>query len=347
MSNLSPGPISVLTPSVGALTTNPHEFSALVSDSFAGLPPVENELDAYLVGLGNTPTPSLLDELNAHVEAMSSGLADVAAVDPEDGLDTIESQNDFILSSLDQPHRDLPAEIYRVIPDPQFISGTSGPFPGIPGPMTLQISNQTRGGSSDFYPGDQFRIFVTISSGGGNFDFQNIDVWIIRFLNGVEVPVLDIGSTDNNGNVSYLGTIAAGDVGSWRAYTLPLGSGADDTITYTVHPSTVQTPPPPPPPTSGPGVSLSINGSPYTGAAAHVGDSFTLHFTGNPGALVEINGLFNGAELGWTPLGSIDSGGHFDDNGSFNSIGFIGHWIESYRIGGVQLATTITFDVQA
>lgn len=344
MPNLSPGPFTQLSPNVSAVTSDPNEFAALVSDHFAGLPPVESELDAFLVGLGNTPTPSLLDELNAHVEAMDAGLADIVAVDPEDGLTTVQQQNDAILLSLDEPHRDLPAEAYQRVPAPQFFEGTSGPFPGISGPTTLQFSNLTRGGTTDFYPGDQVQITVTISSGGGNFDYQNVDIWIIRYKDGVEVPVLDIGPTDNNGNVTYRFVVQANDVGSWEAYTLPLGQGPDNLLTYTVHPSTV-TPPPPPPPTYTRSVQFSING--VVGATqGHLFDSFLLHFTGAPGELVEIAGTKDGVSLGpYITLGFIGPDGTFDDEGGWSGSQFYGNWTETYRIGGVQLPTVVTFTV--
>lgn len=344
MAQLDRGPIPILQPSLASLQPEAPQFAALANVMLAGSGDLEQYLADYSDAAVAQQVPLDFYDAWNWIDLADNNQPGYEALQPLAAIGDTDSASTTIDSELQFINREAPLEAWQAVPNPDFIPGTSGPFPDIPGPTTISMVNNSRPGFFPFQVGDSYTITINVQSGQGAFAYQGIDEWLIRTQNGLQVQTLDIGNTDQFGTVSYTAAFVTADIGTWHIYPLPLGAQTNPALDFQVVAAPSQQPPPPPP-TVNRAVQL-LNLTHGTSSLFHVGDQFRIDATGAPGETVAVHGELNGAGQGSAAvqIGVIGANGTVQIFGTIDSSS-IGSWREQYYIAGVAVGSVITFQV--
>jgi hypothetical protein len=342
MALLDRGPIPTLQASLDSLQPEPPQFAQLASVMLAGAADLEVSVQTFSDAQAAADLPLDFYDASNWMDLAATNAVKWEAENPNATADNTDHDAGVIGDNLQFINREAPLEAWQPVPNPDFIPGTSGPFPDIPGPTTISMVNNSRPGFFPFQVGDSYTITVNVQSGQGAFEYQNVDEWLIRFLNGTEVPYIDIGNTDQFGTVKYTGSFTAADVGTWHIYPLPLGAQTSPALDFSVVAAPVIQPPPPPVVTRSVALLNVTRGTP---SQFHVGDQFEIVARGAPGETVGVAGIHNGAGApAPVQIGVIDQSGGVNIFGFIDSAS-IGSWIETYYVGGVRIVPDISFQV--
>jgi hypothetical protein len=363
---LAPGPIPPITSVWYDQTIDNPGFADLESQMLADLPTLEAAMDALVNPVAVIASSLPDDGLGPSLDNTDLILSDLGGTDYPDLATTADSSLASLTEQIGNSFAVTPAEAWQVVPDPAVVPDA----PAVPtpsNPSTTGIFDLTNPGSTVFTVGDQYQINVNIPpSAGGGGTYQDVSVVLYPWLNNVPQAPINLGTTDEYGNLSYYGQFTAADVGSWGGTvytTTPSGQSLPgDTLYWTVvagaaavpTPTPAPAPRPVPPPAPQP---ITVTRVPppqpqvtfvntTTGNAAHLleGDSWSLTITGRANAQVIIGGYFNGEPLTPVVLGTTDSAGVFILTGTAGAAE-IGAWRETFTVGGVAWLGEVDFIV--
>lgn len=386
---LDPGPIPAIAYPTQDTTADPETFTDVVNAELGPLPGLEDDLDATIdpTALVDPVTPDdgvgpVLDGLTADLtvqsalpggglgnpaEALGAEYDALAPADYKADTDHIDVLMAGRAAQMVNVYDVTPGEAFYPVPESLGGFDPNAPYPGST-TVGTKIENLSRPGAADFWPGDQYKITVTIGPvpGGGSV-IQGVEIIAYPWQNDVVVPNIDFGSTDANGILCMAGIwgldapgdwgmtiyqhwpdgkILAGDTIHWTVSPLPLGNALPQTalnlpryVGFT--PTQCQGSPPP---SSTVTVSLANVTNPGSPDYA-VGDSWVLTVTGEALQVVEISALQNGNALPWEQLGQTDDQGVFVLNGSVPDDTYIGAWSEFYQVGSVRWQGSLDFNV--
>lgn len=386
---LDPGPIPVIPEATSDPTVDPQSFSDLVNQELGTLPQLEASMDALIDPTIPTDLVPPDDQLDATLDGLTNDLqlatvipgvglgtpadlmtADFAAADTFDATPDTGHIDALVSSRADQMvnvYDVTPGEAFYPVPDSLGLFDPNAPTPGST-TVGTKIENLTRPGATDFFPGEQYKITVTVGPvpGGGSV-IQGVEIVGYPWQNDTPVQNIDFGSTDINGVLCVAGIWGYDGVGDWGMtiyQTWPSGQIlAGNTIYWTVSPL------PPgqaiaqaalnlpvhvgftptqcqgnPPPASN--VTVTLVNLTTPGASVYaVGDSWLLTVTGQASQQVEISALQNGNPLNWEILGLTDTTGTFTLQGTMPDDTYVGDWQEFYQVGSVRWAGSLSFTV--
>lgn len=341
---LAPGPIPQLAPDVQALQPEPAQFAALVNDSLADLPSLDDGLGAMVDELALIDTPAEFGVIDANLDTADAALNDLASYSTSVHVDVAANAIDQAQGNFQLLSDEVPSEVWDPVPAPQASTSGSPTHQGENGPTHLTLDNLTRPGDSSFYSGDSFRLTVQIDSGGGNFDFANKPINLTRTLDGADEPELPIGTTDAFGHLVYSSTFNDSSVGDRTFGVDPPGYGTNPLVSVTVNPG---------PAPAGPG------GTPGGGQALGVtiqnlttGDTGTFHvldvwrevITGPANQTVYLDTVKDGNDQGELFVGYTDATGALVIGGTI-SAAMLGNFVETFRVGTAAVPGQIIFSV--
>lgn len=194
--------------------------------------------------------------------------------------------------------------------------GTTYVIPAIPALSYNPTFNFTASGHS---VGDSWQISI---SGGKPGDI----VSATSSQNGTNNGSQNFGKIDSSGNFSLSGVFGASTIGNWTEQW-SVGGKVIGNANFTIVPSVSSTT------TSTIATSYNAQFS-FNTTGYNVGDNWTISIVGGkPGASVSASSTQNGYDNGTQVLGSLDSNGSFNLQGTFSQ-GSIGYWTEQWMIDG-------------
>ena len=338
-----PGPIPALAPNVPQLAGEPSQFADLTTAALSDLDGVESDMDTVITALDPFGVPEEFDVIDLDTSTMDEALNELTALPTANFLDTADQAIADATDQFQQVASASPAEIWSAVPPPQFNPSAGGPQPGTNGPTQLTITNATRPTDTKFYSGDQFHVHILVEGVGGQYDFANKAIKLTRNFNGVDLPELDVGGTNDVGALDYTGTFQAADVGAWLFGVDPPGVGTNPLVNLTVLPGPAPGSPGGP---AGPPVVLFENLSTGDPSTFHVGDTWRMTITGAAGQPVYLDQVKDGVDNGEVFIGSTDATGTLVVAGTI-SAGQLGSYIETFRVGTTPAGNELVFQVIA
>ena len=370
---LDPGPIPTITTALVDQTIEDPGNAAFVmafDPTFAPtLAGMDAAIDATAAIDDVLPDDGNTDDLNAAGAILDAiGNPDTSAIQQVGDAQLFDLSGKMVLA-----FGVTPSEAFQAVPD-QLLTPGGQPVTPSAASSTASIQNLTRPGDTNFYPGDQYEIDVSLApvpGGGGAYAGVGVTMYTSQGTTAWPPNVLCL--TDEYGRIAEQGTFGPGDVGLWVAVILPgspataAGSGAGGGLATTYQFGWTVT--------AGPGAAAPDNAPAPAGAAGLVltqtvgspcpqsnitvqlanvtnvgspnftsGDSWTLAITGPANSDVTIWAMQNGVPLGSEILGQTDSFGNFYFDGSMSDP-YIGNWVENYAVGDEIWTGTLVFYV--
>lgn len=372
---LAPGPIPTVSVDFSTFPEGDPGFQQLQND-WGVL------LDGALASMDQAYDPSTIiddalpsDGSDDDLASLDSNLAVFQAVDTQGDENIADASIQDLSAKMIVNFNVMPGEAFQPVPDSLLEPpGSSGAL--ILAQSAATLSNLTRPGDPNFFPGDQYQLSVQLLPvTGGAGDFAGVDVTILGSFAGAAFDPIDLCLTDANGILVAQGTFQLADVGDWAILVAYFVGGPTDPmnsveaapatpISFTVQPLPAGTPPP-----AGASVILGgglhpvqTQGQPCTTGLPllavltnttrpdsqnfYSGDGWSLTITGQPGQDVLISAVFNGAALPWVNIGQTDVTGQLILTGTMTD-DFLGSWVESFQVGGLVWAGSISFSVSA
>lgn len=366
---LAPGPI----PHLSAVITPPAQedpgFRELVAAATSPLDELESGMDAALAAEAIIDLAPPDDGLDVILNATESDLATFSAFDGAAAADALDSSQAAGVLGIVNAYKAIPGEAWQPVPQPLNVSGGAPGGPTLTG-METTITNLSRPGATDFFPGERYSISVALSASVTGAGQQGgHEVFVATTQDGGNFSVLDFGTTDANGNIVCSGVVQDADVGAWTlransddgqrnvvlgpslSWTVnPLPAGASSNIPQgeiitggglhpvctTGSPGTI----------AAPTVDLQNDSGPKP-TAFTLGDQWTLYVTGSPLQDVLIWATLNGVALPKIVIGKTDQAGNFQLSGAFDQDAYLGVWQEFYQVGVTVVGVTLFYTVSA
>jgi len=365
---LAPGPIPAITATWYDQTVDNPGFADLEQSALADLPNLETLMDALIDPVAVIAAALPDDGLDPTLDGTDLILADLGGSDYAGAATVADSSLATLTEQIGNAYAVTPAEAFQVVPDPYAVPGVP-PASTPANPATSVITDLNNPGSATIAVGDPFTIATTIPpSVGGSGNYANVDVVLYPWKNDEPQPQIDLGHTDQFGNLTYTGRFVEGDEGSWGGTiytTTPAGTMiAGDTFYWTVVAAAAGSPPAPPgtspEPPAKPKVPVPlppqivqrqptvnfVNLTTGDGTHLKVGDRWALTITGDANVNVEIGGWQNAVQLTPVSLGQTDTAGVFTMSGQAGR-GELGSWRETFQVGGVEWNGELDFIVTA
>jgi len=365
---LVPGPIPPITSDWYDQTVDNPGFSDLEQAQLGSLPTLEAAMDALVDPLAAIALALPDDGLGPSLDSTDVILADLGGTDYGTPSAAIDSQIATNTEQIGNAFAVTPAEAWQVVPDPYAVPGQPPPPPNL-NPSSWGIYLAGDGVPAQFEVGQEYQINVNIPPGeGGAGLYQNVACVLYPWNNQVPQPQINLGETDQYGNLSFYGVWQAGDVGDWGAtlYTTTQAGQTlpGQTLYWTVvaapggppggppapPPPPRPTPPPaPPPPPHPPPPTITVVFANLTTGNAQtlkVGDKWSLTVAGAANSNVIIGGYFNGLPLTAVIVGQTDSSGVLVLSGQMSTYD-IGAWRETFVVGSQDWRGELDFIVTA
>jgi hypothetical protein len=364
---LVPGPLPPMTGAWYDPTPEDPGFGAMVNVDEITLNSMEQQLDVWL-----DPNAIILDTLpddgtNALLDTVGTVVLQLNNWNEAANVAQIDSYKAYGDNALIGVYEAIPGEAWAPVPPPQQYTGGPIQTPTA-APGQFSLSNLTRPGAPDYFEGEQFKISVHVpASVGGASSVANVLIEIYPWTGEGPRNHFALGSTDGNGNLSWISIWEPMDVDSWGATFYQTAPGgfqiAEQTLYWSVYPATPRyvLPPGDTGTISGldpnaPGhsqqpvqalpltVTLTNNANPGS-ILFHVGDTWLLRVTGPPNSAIVIGGSYNGNSLSPAQIGLTDASGVYTQSGAMSN-SELGAWVETYIIGGQNWPGSLSFIVQ-
>jgi hypothetical protein len=349
---------------------------------------------------GNADAVNEFNELNDVILAQMDALVDPytppPAAPPDDGndltlstldtnlgvmnavdLDTDPTTGDAQLQALGEQllpiYAEIPGEAFQPVPASLLTQPGLEPTGQVATPV-ISISNLTRPGDTNFYPGDQYQLNIQLAPAqGGGGTIAGVDVQMYPVLDNNTFDPVDLCLTDQYGVLTAVGTFQLADVGDWTIYFDFFPTAAQQAanpyqpeiageLQFTVQPSSAGGTPPTgssvvlggglhptvtegqPCPNAAP-ITATLANTTRPGAAGYFsGDAWLLTITGPPSQDVLMSALFNNAPEPWVVIGQTDANGNFTLTGTFADE-YLGTWVENVQVGSIVWQGNLSFTV--
>jgi len=371
--NLQAGPIPTVSVDFSGFPNGDPGNAALLAEWDPLFASVELGMDALLIP-GAIPDLNLPPDGNdADLATLDANLALFSGVDTQFDEGIGDAQVQDLAEKVIVAYHAIPGEAFQPVP----AELSQNPlFPGVaqPSQSTATLSNLTRPGDTNFFPGDRYQIDVELApQEGGGGAYAGVDVQLFSTLNGQYQDIQDLCLTDANGFLTAQGTFQVADVGDWAvtlAYYTTSGAGGiagggvaalNTYLNFTVQPL-AGTPAPSgtsailggglhpvqthgqPCPSSTPLSATLVNTTRPGAQNFFSGDSWELTVTGPFDSDVLISAVFNGAPLPWVVIGLTDANGNFVLDGQTTD-DYLGSWVESFQVGAQVWSGNLAFTV--
>jgi hypothetical protein len=364
---LAPGPIPQITVAITPPPPYNAGFTDLVTADTAGLDAIEAGMDGLLDAAAIVDLAPPDDGLGAILDDTEAGLATFSAFDAAGAADQLDQSQANGVNSILNVFETIPGEAWQPVPAPHnYGSGTPGTSNLFA--LNIDIANLTRPGFDNFYPGDHYEITARVSASVTGAGFQaGSEVFLNAVQDGVLVPFVDLGTTNQYGMVQCQGIIQDDNVGAWNVEGYATDASGNtylgNTLQFNVNPlpAGLVSGIPPGEVINTPGLfPVCSSGGPAQGIAPTVdlintttpgsksfnlGDTWTLYVNGAPNQDVLIWATLNGVALPKIVLGVTDATGAFVLDGAFDDPIYEGVWQEYYQVGTAVVAVTIFYTV--
>lgn len=372
---LAPGPIPAITSSWYDSSISDPGNVATVTAFNTVFDPLLAQMDAT-IDFTQVIDFNLPDDGNDDdVAAINASLGAIAGADTTADQFLGDSQVADLSGQMLIAYSVTPQEAFQPVP-PQLIAAPGAPPVIQQAQAQAGISNLTRPGDTNFYPGDSYQIDVTLQPvPGGGGQFQGVGVLLFISQGSTSWPNINLCETDQYGHLAWQGVFQQTDVGDWMAVAepggvavpgaLPANAGEAEVVGFNWVVTNQNGPQPgalDPAPAGATGliitqtagvscvtstVSVTLTNLSNPGEQNFLsGDTWELQVTGPPNSSVTIWASQNGQPLGSEVLGQTDANGVFTLPGSMSDP-YIGFWVENYMVGDQVWTGTLTFNVSA
>ena len=342
-----PGPLSLLPETTPPSEIEPGGFGDLARADMlpAGL------FDGDLVSAGASINADWLsppgNDLAPFVDPALAYANEIASVDNVAMFGEIDPNMQEGDGLVLQSYSTMPGEAWDAVPSELQVPGTPT-LPIQPGLPTVTIGKVGQPTNQNFVVGEQYEIRCTVVQPvGGGAEIANLLLIMQSFLRPGDPQQYNIGRTGSSGVLVYLGVWTAAHQGQWyiswiiQGTNIGINAGNDDFFVAAA-------------PGGGggggtpaPTITVQVTNL-VTGSHTlfRVGQDFTLTVTGPANSLIEVTFQPGSKYTGSGSLGFTDGTGRFDYSGRYLASD-IGHYIETYTVGGVAWPGTLVLDVTA
>ena len=341
---LDPGPIPPISTSWYDATVEDPDFVTLVRHTDSALIIEEGAMDSWLDPLLTIDAVLPDDGMTAALDALDQSNGSTANLAGLWQLDPIDAMTDPTSAKIIDIYNTIPAEAFADVPSAGDYGAAGAPFAFLD-TTGITISNTSSPNYEDYLEGENFRITVVLSTANVLLEqYYQVEVDMYPAQNLTARPMVNLGQTALDGTLVYNSTWPAGSAGEWQAtfYTVTTAGNQipGPTLHWTVLPAdaTVRSPL---------GTVKVVLRNLYNLGSDDVyavGQQWVLDVWGAPGADVVLGGYKDGQPLSQVTLGTTDSTGHFQTNGTM-LLADVGSWIETYMVGGVPWDGQLQFTV--
>jgi len=371
---LEPGPIPPITSDWYDSTMSDPGNVAFVQLFDALFQPLEGGMDAAIDATLAIDAALPDDGNQADLDAIGVSMAAIGGADSGADMAMGDAQADGLSGAMLVAYSVTPQEAFEPVP-PQLLVPPSAPAPPQQSQAIASIQNLTRPGDTNFYPGDQYEIDLTIQPvPGGGGQYAGVGVLMYIAQGSTAWPNMNLCETDQYGRLAWQGIFQASDVGSWYAVLQPGGiavAGAlpaqggiawSASVSWQVtDPNGQQPSATDPAPAGATGLIITqtvgqpcvvsavtvtlVNTTTLGQAGFYSTDCWELTVTGPPNSPVTIWALQNGLPLQSEVLGATDGNGIFVLDGCMSDP-YVGYWVENYQVGDQVWQGSLEFWVQ-